>query len=327
MIVSRTPFRISFAGGGTDLPAFYREEPGAVLSTTIDKYVYVVVNRRFEPQIRVSYSKTETVDSVGEIQHDLVREALRLTGLPSHIEILTVADIPAGTGLGSSSSVTVGLLNALYAFQGHLKSPEELAREACEIEIDIVGKPIGKQDQYAAAFGGFRFMEFEPGGAVKTEPLICGAEVLSALQHNLMLFFTGMTRSADAILTQQSANIASDSQVRRHLHRMRDLAFEMRSVLAGEGPLDRFGAVLHEGWELKKQAAEGISNPQVEEWYQQAMKAGALGGKLLGAGGGGCLLLYCPYERQGPVRAALSELSEIRFRFEDEGTRIIFLGR
>jgi D-glycero-alpha-D-manno-heptose-7-phosphate kinase len=327
MIISRTPLRISFAGGGTDLPAFWREEAGAVLSTTIDKYIYVVANRRFEPEIRVSYSKTEIVENVADIQHDLVRESLRVTGLPSHLEILTMADIPAGAGLGSSSSVTVGLLNALYAFQGKLRSPEDLAHEACEIEIDIIGKPIGKQDQYAAAYGGFRFLQFEPTGAVRIEPVVCEPDLLADLQRNLILFFTGMTRSADSILELQSANIKSDSMVRTHLRAMRDLAFELRSVVAGKQPLDRFGAILNEGWQLKKQAAEGITNPSIEGWYEKALGAGALGGKLLGAGGGGCLLFYCPYERQNQVRTALSDLPEIHFRFEMEGSRITFIGR
>jgi len=327
MIVSRTPLRVSFAGGGTDLPAFYKEEPGAVLSTAIDKYVYVIVNRRFEPEIRVSYSKTEIVGNVSEIQHDLVREALRLTGLPSHVEILTVGDMPAGAGLGSSSTVTVGLLTALYAYQGKMRSPEDLAHGACEIEIDVIGKPIGKQDQYAAAYGGFNFLQFEPGGKVKVEPVICPPEVLSELQRNLILFFTGTTRSADAILLQQSANVAGNGEARKHLRRMRELAFELRSVIGGDHPLDRFGAILDEGWQLKRQVAEGISNPSIEEWYQRAMDAGALGGKLLGAGGGGCLLFYCPYERQNRVRTALSGLAEIHFRFEDEGSKIAFIGR
>jgi D-glycero-alpha-D-manno-heptose-7-phosphate kinase len=327
MIISRTPLRISFAGGGTDLPAFWQHEPGAVLSTTIDKYIYVVANRRFEPEIRVSYSKTEIVDNVSDIQHDLVRESLRVTGLPSHLEVLTMADIPAGAGLGSSSSVTVGLLNALYAFQGKARSPEELAHEACEIEIDIIGKPIGSQDQYAAAYGGLRFFRFETDGTVRVEPVVCTPEVLSELQRNLILFFTGMTRSADAILEVQSANITSNDMVRTHLRKMKDLAVELQAVLAGKHPLDRFGAILNEGWQLKKQAAEGISTPEIEEWYEKALAAGALGGKLLGAGGGGCLLFYAPYERQNQVRAALSELPEIHFRFEPEGSKITFIGR
>lgn len=327
MIISRTPLRIGLAGGGTDLPAFFGEEPGAVLSTTIDKYVHVIVNRRFEPEIRVSYTRTEIVKDVGDIQHDLVREALRFTGLPSHIEILTVADIPAGAGLGSSSAVTVGLLNALYAFQGQLKSPEDLAHGACEIEIDIVGRRVGKQDQYAASYGGFRFFQFDPSGKVRVESVISPPELLGELQRNLLLFFTGTTHSADSILKLQSANILADGPVRRQLRRMRELAFELRSVLAGEHPLDRFGAILHESWELKRQVAEGISTPSIEESYEKAIGAGALGGKVLGAGGGGCLLFYCPYERQNDVRAALKGLVEIHFRFEEEGSKIVFLGR
>ena len=327
MIVSRTPLRVSFAGGGTDLPAFYKEEPGAVLSTAIDKYVYVIVNRRFEPEIRVSYSKTEIVSNLGDIQHDLAREALRLTGLPSHIEILTVGDMPAGAGLGSSSSVSVGLLTALYAHQGQMRSPEDLAREACEIEIDIVGKPIGKQDQYAAAYGGFNLFQFEPDGRVRVDPVVSPPEVLAELQRKLILFFTGTTRSADVILAEQSANISGDGEARKHLRKMRDLAFELRSVINGEQPLDRFGSILDEGWQLKRQVAEGISNQSIEEWYDRAMDAGALGGKLLGAGGGGCLLFYAPYERQNRVRTALAGLAEIHFRFEDEGSKISFVGR
>jgi D-glycero-alpha-D-manno-heptose-7-phosphate kinase len=287
----------------------------------------VIVNRRFEPEIRVSYSKTEIVRNVADVQHDLVREALRVTGLPSHIEILTVGDMPAGAGLGSSSSVTVGLLTALYAFQGKMRSPEDLAHEACEIEIDVIGKPIGKQDQYAAAYGGFNFFQFEPGGKVRVEPVICPNEVLSELQRNLIIFFTGTTRSADAILAQQSANVSKNGEARKHSQKMRELAFELKSVMAGEHPLDRFGSILHEGWELKRRVAEGISNPEIEEWYEKGINAGALGGKLLGAGGGGCLLFYAPYERQNQVRTALNGLSEIHFRFEDEGSKIAFIGR
>lgn len=327
MIVSRTPLRMSFAGGGTDLPTFFTKEPGAVLSATIDKYVYVMVNRRFEPEIRVSYSKTEIVNNVADLQHDLARESLRVTGLPSHLEVVTVADIPAGTGLGSSSAVTVGLLNALYAFQGKRRSPEELAQEACEIEIDIIGKPIGKQDQYAAAYGGFRFYDFEPNGDVREEPVVCPAELLTELQRSLLLFFTGTTRSADVILERQSANIASGSAVPQYLRQMRELVSDLRSVLAGRDALHRFGEILSEGWQLKKQAAEGISNPSIERWYDKAIAAGATGGKLLGAGGGGCLLFYCPHEQQTGVRAALSDLRELHFRFEPEGSKIIFTGR
>jgi len=327
MIIARTPFRISFAGGGTDLPAFYKTDRGAVISTAINKYVYVIVNRRFEQEIRVSYTKTEIVNSVLDIQHALVREGLKLAGLPNHIEILTMADIPSGAGLGSSSSVTVGLLNALYAFQGILRSPEELAEEACEIEIDLVGKPIGKQDQYIAAYGGFRFLQFEPDSRVRVEPVICPEAVKEQLQRNLLLFFTGITRSADTILEQQSAAMAKDSVARRHLEKMRDLSFELRAVLAGRQPLQRFGEILHESWQHKKQVAEGISNPQIEAWYEKALQAGALGGKLLGAGGGGCLLFYCPYEEQDRMRVALSDLQEIHFQFEEEGSKIIYVGR
>ena len=327
MIVSRTPLRMSFGGGGTDLPAFFNLEPGAVLSTAINKFIYVIVNRRFEPEIRVSYSRTEIVSGIDEIDHEIAREGLRLANLPSHIEVLTVADVPAGTGLGSSSAVTVGLLNALYAFQGRARTPEELAGGACEIEIDVLEHPIGKQDQYIAAYGGFHLFQFDPNGKVRVEPVVCAAGRLEQLHRNLMLFYTGITRPANTILERQSTNTSSTGLVRDYLRRMRDLAFEMRLVLGGDAPLDQFGMLLHEGWELKKRIAEGISSPDIEAWYERAIAAGALGGKLLGAGGGGCLLFYCPYGRQSQVRVALRDLTEIHFRFEDEGSKILFLGR
>lgn len=293
MIITRTPFRISFVGGGTDLPDFYRVEPGAVVSTAINKYMYIVLNKRFDDTIRVSYSKTEIVKAAEEIQHPIVREALKLVGITKGVEIVSIADIPAGTGLGSSSSFTVGLLSALYAYKGILKSAEELARDACEIEIDMVGEPIGKQDQYIAAYGGFRYTQFNTDETVFTEPIICSKVNRQKLSQNLLLFYTGDTREARNILKEQTAN-AKQADKLACLRKMRDLAFELNQQFNNNCSPDVLGEFLHKGWMLKKQLASGISDDRIDKYYEKAIRAGALGGKILGAGGGGFLLLYCP---------------------------------
>ncbi len=327
MIVSRTPLRISFVGGGTDLPDFYEEHGGAVVSTAIDKWIHVIVARRFEGDVRVSYSQTEIVDSASEVEHALVRESMRLTGVPRGVEIVTLADVPSrGTGLGSSSTVTVGLLNALYAFQGVYKSPLQLAEEAARIEIEILAKPIGRQDQYAAAVGGFNLIEFLPrGGGVRVEPVICRTETLKRLQRSLLLFYTGRQRSADEVLHGQ-LHAVRDGHALQALERMRDLAFELRERL-GAGEADALGPLLHENWELKRGLTGGISDEVVDRWYEQAREAGATGGKILGAGGGGFLLLFAAPERQTAVRAALPALRELPLRFAAQGTHIAVLGR
>ncbi|MBP6965771.1 MAG: GHMP kinase, partial [Armatimonadetes bacterium] len=275
MIITQTPLRISFAGGGTDFEGFYRDGGGCVVSTAIDKYIYVIIKERFDDKIRVGYSKTEMVDSVDEIEHELVRECLRKTGITSGVEISTMADIPSeGSGLGSSSTVTVGLLNAMYAYQGEIRPADILADEACDIEINVLGKPIGKQDQYIAAFGSMRLIEFRSSGAVDVSPVEIGMEKRHRLGESVMLFYTGVTRKADVILSQQKANIEDK---RRTLETMRQQAYDLReSLLAGD--LDAVGRTMHAGWLLKKQLANNISNGHIDEIYQAAVEAGALGG-------------------------------------------------
>lgn len=321
MIITRTPFRVSFAGGGTDLPDFYRFKPGAVVSTAIDKYMYITVNKRFDDTIRVSYSKTEIVNRVEEIKHPIVREALKLVGITKAVEIVSIADIPAGVGLGSSSSFTVGLLNALYAYKEMLKSAEELAQEACHIEMDIVGEPIGKQDQYIAAYGGLRHIQFNPDESVFVEMVMCPKGYKDELSRNLMLFYTGGCRQANSILKEQKANIQQPDK-REILTQMRDLALEVKHCLTNSSPLSTLGQLLHQGWMLKRGLADSISNTQIDKYYDRALSAGALGGKLLGAGGGGFLLLCCPLEKQGKVQEALSPLVPMAFSFEPEGSKI-----
>ena len=324
MIISRTPFRVSFVGGGTDLPDFYRFKPGAVVSTAIDKYMYITVNKRFDDTIRVSYSKTEIVNRVAEIKHPIVREALKLVAITKAIEIVSIADVPAGTGLGSSSSFTVGLLNALYAYRGVLKSAEELAREACHIEIDILGEPIGKQDQYIAAYGGLRHIQFNPDETVFIEMVMCPKGYKGELSRNLMLFYTGDCRQANSILKEQKANTEQPDK-RKILTQMRDLALEMKHCLVNNSALDTFGGLLHQGWMLKRGLVSSISNTQIDEYYDRALAAGALGGKIVGAGGGGFLLLCCPLEKQEKVQEALSRLVPMAFSFEPEGSKIIYV--
>lgn len=325
MIISRTPLRISFAGGGTDLPAFYHQEPGAVVSTAINKYIYITVNRKFDHKIRASYSVTEMVHTVDELHHELIREALKRVGIDGGIEITSISDIPSqGTGLGSSSTYTVGLLNALYAYQGKLVGAERLAREACQIEIDICGKPIGKQDQYIAAYGGLRRIEFMPDETVKVTPLLMPRKLRQQLESSMVLLYTGMVRSADTILAQQSKNTRDRSDTQKHLQGMCQLAYELSNVLLA-GEVDCMGSYLHDGWMQKRRLAEGISNPTIDGWYEAARQHGALGGKILGAGGGGFLLCYAPPECHPHIIQALPELRPIPFQFEPQGSRIIYV--
>ena len=324
MIITRTPFRVSFAGGGTDLVAFYRHETGAVVSTAIKKYMYITVNRRFDNTIRVSYARTEIVGSVDEIQHPIVREALRLTGIKGGIEIVSIADIPAGTGLGSSSSFSVGLLNALYAYRGALKSAEELASQACQIEIDVMGEPIGKQDQYIAAYGGLCHIQFNRDNSVFVKPIICDNAGKARLERSLLLLYTGESRQASTILAEQSANTRRADKF-GNLQKLRDLAQEtLRCFTQGSEPKE-LGRLLHEGWLLKKGLAGGISNSAIDAYYEKALAAGAYGGKVSGAGGGGFLLLVAPPEKRQAVRQALSGLQAMDFAFEAEGSKIIYV--
>jgi D-glycero-alpha-D-manno-heptose-7-phosphate kinase len=322
MIISQTPYRVSFAGGGTDLPAFYRQEHGAVLSATIDQHMYVTIHRRFEPTIRVSYSRTEMASTLDEVQHELVREAMRQVEIDEPLEITTIGDVPAGTGMGSSSSLTVGLLNALYAHRHRVVSPALLAEQACRIEIDILKKPIGRQDQYAAAFGGVNYIRFNRDDTVDVEPVPCRVETLAELEQRTLLVYTGQTRDANQILERQSNGTAERMGV---LRQMRDQVNKMRAALTGDSDLDRFASLLHEGWELKRSLGFGISGDQVNEWYEAARKAGAAGGKLLGAGGGGFLLLMAPPWRHRAIREALNRPRELPFRIARHGSRNIFI--
>lgn len=325
MIISRTPLRMSFVGGGSDLPAFYRDHGGgAVVSTAIDKYIYVTVNKKFDHGIRLSYSITEEVNRVEEIRHDLVREALKLLGIDGGIEITTIADIPSrGTGLGSSSAFTVGLLNVLHAYQSRHVSSERLGEESCRIEIDICKEPIGRQDQYAAAFGGFNLIEFRQDDSVLTSPIICDPETIRAVESNILVFYTGVTRSASTLLRQQSEDIANSDKKRQWMQRMVGLAYLLRDELQ-KNNTSAFGEILHENWQLKKNMTAGISNSRIDDIYNAARSAGAIGGKLLGAGAGGFLMFYVPRERHSDVASALKGLRSVPTRFEPLGSRIIF---
>jgi D-glycero-alpha-D-manno-heptose-7-phosphate kinase len=323
VIVSRTPLRMSFVGGGSDMPAFYREEPGAVLSTSVDQYMYIAVNRKFDGSVRVSYSRTEEVGSAAQVEHPLVREALAITGIDGGIEIASMADIPShGSGLGSSSTYTVGLLHALHAYRNQHISKEELARLACVIEIERCGEPIGKQDQYAAAFGGLNLIRFEPDNSVAVDPVIVPPSTLAAFEASVLVFYTGRTRSASEVLARQSAGLAQPGR-RALVRRMVELAFDFKRALETSA-LDAVGPLLHENWRLKSQLAAGITDPQIEAWYATAMAHGAQGGKLLGAGAGGFLMFSAPPDRHADIRGALGGLRVVSFRFERAGAQIVF---
>jgi len=326
MIISRTPLRISFVGGGSDLPDFADEYGGAVVSTAIDKYIHAIVAPRFEGDIRVSYSRTEIVATAREVEHELVREALRLTGLPRGLDVVTLADVPSrGTGLGSSSAVTVGLLNALYAYQGIFRSATQLAEEASQLEIEVLGKPIGRQDQYAAALGGFNLIEFIKGGeGTRVEPIVTPPGTLESLHRSLLLFYTGRQRAASDVLNEQGKGIRSGA-LTDALGHMRDLAYELRDRL-GAGVVEAVGELLHRNWELKRALVDGVSDEQIDAWYDRARDAGATGGKLLGAGAGGFLLFFVPVDAQPAVRGALDgELREVPFHFAARGTQILLM--
>jgi len=321
LIIVQTPLRISFFGGGTDFSSFFMQEGGCVLSSAIDKYIFVTVKERFDKKLRIGYTQTEMVDSVDEIQHELIREALRTTNIRNGIEVTTMGDIPSeGSGLGSSSTVTVGALHALYTYRGEIVSAEQLAREACNIEIEKLKKPIGIQDQYIAAYGNLRFFEFLPDGRVKAEKLNLDTEFRRALNDVFLLFYTGITRQADTILVEQKNNIKDRISVLREIKQM---AIQARSELEA-GDFDAFGSLMHQSWELKKKMAGSISNGTINEIYETARRAGAVGGKITGAGGGGFILLYVPYEKQLAVRKALRNLQELPFRLESDGTKVIF---
>jgi D-glycero-alpha-D-manno-heptose-7-phosphate kinase len=321
VIITQTPLRIGLVGGGTDLPAYYREHGGRVLNAAIDKYIYVIVKQRFDDDIYVNYSRKEIVSSVQEIQHELVREAMYMTGVTGGVEVTTLADIPsAGSGLGSSSSVTVGLLHALFAYQGRQVSAEELADRACAIEIDRCRKPIGKQDQYAAAYGGISDIHFGPGDRVFVDEIRMPPTLRRRMQGELLLFFTGITRDANTILGEQTANIGDRLT---QLGQLRDLAGEAASGLRG-GDIDALGVALNKSWQAKRMLASGVSSSQIDEAVEGALSAGATGAKVTGAGGGGFLLVVCPLEAQRAVRERLANMQELPIKLEPLGSRVIF---
>lgn len=324
MIISRTPFRISLAGGGSDLAEYYRHRTGNVVSMAMNRYMYVTVNRRFDDSIRVSYTRTETVGRAEDVQHDLIREALRMAGISSGIELTTIADLPAGIGLGSSSSLTVGVLNALYALKGERRSPDDLARRACQIEIDVLGRPIGKQDQYIAAFGGLQDIYFNPDGSVSVHPVLCSHACREQLLQRLMLFYTGMHREAGTVLGEARHHLVERAEARNNVDGLVELAGQVRDALA-QGRPNRIGKLLDTAWALKKRMASSVSNGQLDGLYDLALKNGADGGKVSGAGGGGCLLLFVRPRARSRVRAAMvgAGLREVPFGLEIEGSRII----
>jgi D-glycero-alpha-D-manno-heptose-7-phosphate kinase len=321
MIITQTPLRIGLLGGGTDLPDYYRAHGGRVLNCAIDKYIYVIVKQRFDDAIYVNYSKKEIVSRVEDLEHELVREAMWMTGVMNGVEITTLADIPSagGSGLGSSSAVTVGLLHALFAYRGRQVTAEELADRACAIEIDRCGKPIGKQDQYIAAYGGIRDIRFGPGDQVMAEELELPVALRRDLQRHIMLFYTGVTRSANSILAEQTANIKSSSD-------QLDLLCDLAGIAADRlrcGDVEAVGEAMRKGWEAKRQLAAGISNAQVDDAVDRALGAGATGAKLTGAGGGGFLLVMCPVERQRAVRESLADMQELPVKLDRLGSRVV----
>jgi len=324
VIITRSPLRITLGGGGTDLPSYYQEHGGFLVAAAIDKYVYVTVMRPFVPGVFLKYSQLEHVEQVDEVQHRLIREALKqLDFRTPQIEITTLADIPAGTGLGSSGSFTTALLKALYAHRKRLLHPSELAKLACEIEIDRLAEPVGKQDQYIASYGGVTCFAFNPDGSVDATPLTIPMDALFDLEDNLLLFFTGFSRSAGGILANQKTRTeAHDPGMLQNLHDVKELGLRSRDMLT-KGDTPGFGALMHDQWEQKKRRSGGMSNPQIDEWYELGRKNGAIGGKLVGAGGGGFLLFYSEDHRRVRQAMSLAGLEEVRFRFDFEGTKVL----
>jgi D-glycero-alpha-D-manno-heptose-7-phosphate kinase len=326
MIITRTPFRMTLGGGGTDLPSFYREHGGYILAVAIDKYMFLNVNTPIvDDKIRVRYTSSEMVDHVDEVKHTLAREALRHFGVASGIEIVSIADIPAGTGLGSSSSYLVGLLNAMHTLLQDQATPQKLAEEACQIELEVLKKPIGKQDQYMAAFGGLTALDIDRSGRVTVTRLGLDVDLLESLESNILMFFTNEMRDATAILQKQDeATRTKDQTVVRSLREIKDIGLEISDAIS-KGNLRHFGELLDVHWQAKKQLSEGISNPQIDFWYELARRNGAIGGKISGAGGGGFLMLYCE-ENKTRLREVMrgAGLRELKFRFDFEGSKVVF---
>lgn len=325
MIITRSPLRITLGGGGTDLPSYYRDHGGFLIAGAIDKYVYVTVMRPFATGIYLKYSKLEHVTSADEVHHPIIREAIKMLGFRTpQVEITTLADIPAGTGLGSSGSFTTALIKALYAHRRRLLHPNELAELACEIEIERLQEPIGKQDQYIAAYGGLTCFTFHKDGKVEAEPLKVPMDAIFNLEDNLLLFFTGFSRSASSILSDQHQRTqADDGEMLRNLHYVKELGLRSRTALES-GNIAAFGELMHEHWEHKKRRTVSVTNPQIDEWYELGRRNGALGGKLVGAGGGGFLMFYAEDHRRLRTAMSAAGLEEIRFRFDFEGTKVLF---
>lgn len=324
MIITRSPLRISLGGGGTDLPSYYERHGGFLIAAAIDSYVYVTVNRPFGAGIRLKYSNIENCDTVDEVQHPILREALRMMNLRTpQIEITTLAEIPSGTGLGSSGSFTTALVKALHAHRRRLLHSSEVARLACEIEIERLHEPVGKQDQYIAAYGGVTCFDFHPDGSVGARPLALGMDTLFELEDHLLLFFTGFSRSAGSLLKDQKVRSdEADPEMIENLHYVKELGYRSQRLLES-GACAEFGELMHEHWEHKKRRSRGMSNPQIDEWYELGRRNGAVGGKLVGAGGGGFLLFYAEDRRR--LRKAMRDagLEEVRFRFDFEGTKVL----
>jgi D-glycero-alpha-D-manno-heptose-7-phosphate kinase len=325
MIITRSPLRITLGGGGTDVPSYYREHGGFVIAAAIDKYVYVNVLRPFAPGIFLKYSELEHVEHVDQVQHRIMREAIRILDFKTpQIEITALADIPAGTGLGSSGSFTTALLKALYAHRRRLILPSELAELACEIEINRLSEPVGKQDQYIASYGGITSFNFHPDESVEATPLKISMDTMFDLEDNLLLFFTGFSRSAGSILKDQDSRTRqADPEMIDNLHFVKELGLRSQHALEENQPA-QFGEILHEHWEHKKQRSKGMTNPQIDEWYELGRKNGAIGGKLVGAGGGGFLLFYTEDRKRLRHAMAKAGLEEVRFRFDFEGTKVLF---
>jgi D-glycero-alpha-D-manno-heptose-7-phosphate kinase len=326
MIITRTPLRISIGGGGTDLPSYYRRFGGALISSAIDKYIFIGINKTFSFDYQIKYSKFEQVAAIADIQHPIVREALRLHAMPPALEIVSIADIPAGTGLGSSGTFTVGLLRALYAMQRRHVTAEDVAREACHIEIDILKQSVGKQDQYIASYGGIACFEFLPDDSVKVSPLKISTQTLSDLEENLLLFFTGYSRAAGEILEDQDKRTSSgDALMIDNLHYIKDLGMRIKEALE-RGDTTQFGRLMHEHWLIKQRRSSNMSNTAVNRWYEIGRDAGAVGGKMVGAGGGGFLLFYALDRTR--LRAAMAQegLAEVPFRFDHDGSMTIVRG-
>jgi len=323
MIVSKTPLRISFVGGGSDLPSYYRQNGGAVLSTSVDKYMYVTVNTKFDNKIRLSYSITENENSIQQIKHPIIRNTLELLDIQGGVEITSISDIPSqGSGLGSSSSYTVALLHALYAYKGESISKEELGRLSSHIEIDLCGDRIGKQDQYAAAFGGLNLIEFNEDETVLVHPVTCKPSTINKMEESIIVFYTGRTRSAAALLSEQSNNMNQASK-RGLMSKMVSLVYDMKNSLENDD-IESLGELLNENWQLKRKITTGVSDLQIDDWYNKGISAGAKGGKLLGAGSGGFIMFFAPKEKHANITTAMKGLQKVPFSFDNDGSQIVF---